>query len=68
MPHKSKVQLRQTSSISISELVRWWLGNLWAGSYAWVCEAAEPFATVYIIETECIASFGVFCLETVAII
>jgi hypothetical protein len=42
--------------------------DLWAGSYAWVSEAAEPFAAVYIIETECIASFGVLCLETVAII
>ena len=43
-------------------------GYLWAGPYAWVSEAAEPFAAVYIIETECIASFGVFRLETVAII
>ena len=60
MPRKSRVQLRQTSSISISEPVRRWLGYLWAGSYAWVSEAAEPFAAVYIIETECIASFGYF--------
>ena len=35
-------------------------GYLWAGTYAWVFEAVEPFAAVYIIETECIASFVAF--------